>query len=301
MDKSSKICIVGPGAIGGIIAGLLTWEGYDIQLVAKYPDLANKISTRGIQLEGKCGNFTVQVPAVAFPEELSEDFDYVLMATKADGLEEAAEKMLPFLHRNSRVVSLQNGICEEKLAAVVGKERTVGCVVGFGGTMHEPGRVEMTSGGEIVIGNWKRKRDQELEVLGSMLSHVVETRISDDIFPELYSKLIVNSCTSTLGVVCGMYLGDMLSTRISRDIFIEVTREAMAVAAAMGIMVPPAAGGKVDFYNFLAPGLLSNLKRHLTIRVIGKKYRRLKSSSLQSLERGNRTEVANYNGYIVAK
>lgn len=39
----------------------------------------------------------------------------------------------------------------------------------------------------------------------------------------------------------------------------------------------------------------------MTIRVIGMKYRRLKSSSLQSLERGRKTEVDNYNGYISAK
>lgn len=74
-------------------------------------------------------------------DELEEDFDYILIATKADSLVEVAEKMLPFLHNRSRVVSMQNGICEDQLAYVVGKERTVGCVVGFGGTMHEPGRV----------------------------------------------------------------------------------------------------------------------------------------------------------------
>ncbi len=43
------------------------------------------------------------------------------------------------------------------------------------------------------------------------------------------------------------------------------------------------------------------MKRHLTIRVIGMKYQKLKSSSLQSLERGRKTEVDNYNGYIAAK
>ncbi|MCD4709906.1 MAG: hypothetical protein K8R52_03610 [Bacteroidales bacterium] len=36
----------------------------------------------------------------------------------------------------------------------VGKERTIGCVAGFGSTMHAPGKVEMTSGGEFIIGNW---------------------------------------------------------------------------------------------------------------------------------------------------
>ncbi len=75
----------------------------------------------------------------------------------------------------------------------------------------------------------------------------------------------------------------------------------MEVANAMGIKVPAGASGKLDYYKFLAPGPLSELKRHLTIRVIGMKYSKLKSSSLQSLERGRKTEVENYNGYISAK
>lgn len=301
MDKSLKICIIGPGAIGGIVAAVLTWEGYDVQLVAKYPDLANKISREGMKIEGKSGNFMIQIPTVAFPEELSGDFDYVMIATKADGLVDVAEKILPYLHNKSRVVSMQNGICEEMLAKVAGKERTIGCVVGFGATMHEPGRIELTSDGEIIIGNWKRERDQALEQLAVILNNVSKTRVSDDIFKELYSKLIINSCITTLGVISGQFLGEMLVSRLSRNLFIEVIREALAVADAMGIIVPPGAGGKLDFYKFMKPGPFSGFKRHLTIRVIGMKYRRLKSSSLQSLERGRKTEVDIYNGYIAAK
>jgi len=45
--------------------------------------------------------------------------------------------------------------------------------------------------------------------------------------------------------------------------------------------------------------ILADIRRHLVIMVIGFKYRRLKSSSLQSLERGKLTEVDYFNGYIV--
>lgn len=159
-QKRSGICVIGPGAIGGVVAGVLTREGYNTQLVVKHPELADKISSRGINISGNCGNFTQVIPSVAKADELTETFDYVLIATKADGLADSARDILPFLHNNSRVVSMQNGICEELLAEVVGEERTVGCVVGFGGTMHEPGRVEMTSGGELILGNWKREGDQ---------------------------------------------------------------------------------------------------------------------------------------------
>ncbi|MFH0758139.1 MAG: 2-dehydropantoate 2-reductase [Bacteroidota bacterium] len=301
MDKEIRICVIGPGAIGGITAGVLTREGYAVRLVTRHQELAEKISSAGIVVNGHCGDFTIPVPSEAKPEELEGIFDFVLIATKAGSLVDAARGILPFLDENSRVVSMQNGICEEMLAEVVGEERTIGCVVGWGGTMHEPGRVEMTSGGEFILGNWNRGKDSELEKLAGILGHIVETRTTDEILPELYSKMIINACITTLGAVCGLYLGEMLARKRARNLFIEVIREAIEVAKAMDLKVAPAASGKLDFYDFLRPGLLSGLKRHLTIRVIGMKYRRLKSSSLQSLERGRKTEVDNYNGYISAK
>ena len=76
----------------------------------------------------------------------------------------------------------------------------------------------------------------------------------------------------------------------------------MAVAEAMQIHVEPAGSGKLDYYKLLAgKGKSAGLKRDLTIRIIGFKYRRIKSSSLQSLERGRRTEIDFLNGYICEK
>ena len=301
MKTESRICIVGAGAIGGVLAGVLTREGHPVQLLVRQDGLARKITEKGIRVEGACGNFSITVPAVASTGDLEGTFDYVLVATKADALEEAASAMLPFLNEYSRVVSLQNGICEGILAGVVGSDRTIGCVVGFGGTMHEPGRVEMTSGGELIIGNWNRKPDRQLEELARILSNVVPVRISETIYEELYSKLIINACITTLGAISGQYLGEMLSDRKNRILFIGIIREAIAVASAIGIRVPAGASGKLDYYKFLGPGLFSGIKRHLFIRVIGMKYRKLKSSSLQSLERGRKTEVENYNGYIASR
>jgi 2-dehydropantoate 2-reductase len=48
-------------------------------------------------------------------------------------------------------------------------------------------------------------------------------------------------------------------------------------------------------------GVISQMKRDLLIRVIGFKYRRIKSSSLQSIERGHKTEIDYLNGYICAR
>jgi 2-dehydropantoate 2-reductase len=105
-----------------------------------------------------------------------------------------------------------------------------------------------------------------------------------------------------LGVVAGVTLGQLLAVKRIRRLFIEMMREAMAVAEAMGIRVEPSAGGKLDYYRFLeGRGMIQQFKRDLFIRIIGFKYRRIKSSSLQSLERGRPTEIDFLNGYICDK
>jgi len=130
---------------------------------------------------------------------------------------------------------------------------------------------------------------------------VAPTRISTNIVGELYAKLIINSCINSLGAMTGLYLGDMLAKRRARNIFIAIMREAMEVARAMGLNVGKGAGGKLDYDEFLGQGSLAGIKRHLTLRIIGSKYRRLKSSSLQSLQRGKPTEIDYLNGYIMEK
>ncbi len=102
---------------------------------------------------------------------------------------------------------------------------------------------------------------------------------------ELYSKLVINSCINSLGAVTGLTLGSLLASHRIRCIFMELMREAIDVSDAMGIKVEPGGGGKLDYYKFVSgDGFLSKVKRHATIRLIGFRYRRIKSSSLQSLE-----------------
>jgi 2-dehydropantoate 2-reductase len=298
--KNPRIVVIGAGAVGGVMAAVLKKSGYDITMVVKYPELATKISSEGVHVFGKCGDLKIQIPCVVSVSELEGIIDFAFIATKGYDMPAVAKDLLPFLNEDSRVVSLQNGICEEELAKIVGKHRTIGCVVGWGATMHEPGVSEMTSTGEFIIGNWEGQEYGRLREIMQMLNRISQVKFSNNIFSELYSKLIVNSCITTLGAISGMLLGEMLLKKKARNIFIRIIIEAMAVADAMQLDVPPYAG-KLDYYKFRKKGFLSGIRRHVTILVIGFKYRKLKSSSLQSLERGKKTEVDYYNGYITAK
>ncbi|HNX62770.1 MAG TPA: 2-dehydropantoate 2-reductase [Candidatus Limiplasma sp.] len=300
MDQPMRVVVIGAGAIGGITAALMRKGGVDVTLVCKHQDIATLSEGRGLHITGYKGDFTIHVHAVAAIEELKGQFEVALIATKAYDMPAAARHLLPFLKTDSLVLSLQNGICTDALAAVVGKERTVGCVIGWGATLLGPGELEMTSGGEFIIGRITGSQDA-LKPVQALLSTVTDTLISDNILSELYSKLIVNSCITSLGAICGLKLGEMLKRRQAREIFLAIITEAMAVANAMKLSVPPF-GGKLDYDKLLrGHRIWDRFRRHAVIYLVGLKYRNLKSSSLQSLERGRPTEIDYFNGYIAGK
>jgi 2-dehydropantoate 2-reductase len=297
--KDLSFLVVGAGAIGGISAALLKKAGYNVEIVCKYEEYAALVRSEGIEVSGVCGNIKVHMQAYASVSEVTGRKDIILHATKATDMVEAAGAIKDILNEGGHVVSMQNGICEDALGSVLGREKVIGCVTGWGATLESPGKLIMTSTGDFVIGYLDKKPDEFLSSLALVLSSIVPARVTDNIMGHLYSKLIINSCITSLGVICGLYLGKMLKIRKIRKIFIEIIREAVEVADKMQIRIE-IFGGKLDFRKFTeGSNFFSDLRRHILIRIIGFKYRRLKSSSLQSLERGKPTEVDYFNGYIV--
>ena len=296
-----RIAVIGAGAIGGITAAFLKQGGCDVTLVAKHQEIVDRAKGEGLHITGVKGTQDIVVPAVCKIGELEGRFDAILIATKAYDMPQCAGEALPFLAEGGLFVSMQNGICTDALAEVVGEEKTAGSVIGFGASMLGPGLLEMTSEGEFIIGMADGSIPEKLRELKEALDHVVPTEITEHLLSELYSKLIVNSCITSLGAVCGKKLGEMMKIKQARRIFLSIIDEAMQVADGMGINVF-AYGGKLNYYHLLqGDSGFANFKRHAMIKIVGMKYKRLKSSSLQSLERGQKTEIDYFNGYIAKK
>lgn len=302
-----KIVIIGAGAVGGVIAGYLSNLNYNLQLVCKHREILDTIENNGLRVEGVKEHIIAYPDTVIDISQIADKPDIIFLATKANDVIGICHNLLPVLKEDTVLVSLQNGISEDKIAEIVKPERTIGCVVGWGATMLGPGRLEITSDGEFILGELDGQITHRLLVIKSVLEKIFETKISTNIYGALWSKLIINSCTTTLGAITGLYLGKMLETKLARTIFLHVLTEAVHVAEAAKIKLEKI-GGKIDPYRLalthheLANNFsLSLLKKHLIIRIIGLKYKRLKSSSLQSLERGKPTEINFLNGFIVTK
>jgi len=294
-----KFLVVGAGAVGGITAALLRRNGFNVEIVCKYDDYATLLSDKGIEISGACGKFNIKIPAFASVSQVGEEKDIVLLATKATDMMEAVHSIDSILKKDGFLISMQNGICEDNLASVIGRNRIIGCVTGWGATMESAGKLVMTSTGDFIVGYLDRETDDFLSEIAEILSVVVPVKTTNNITGHKYSKLIINSCITSLGAICGLYLGRMLMIRKVRNIFIEIIREEVKLAEKMNIQIE-VFGGKLDFKKFIeGGGLIQEMRRHIILIIIGYRYRKLKSSGLQSLERGKLTEVDFLNGYIV--
>ena len=294
-----KIILVGAGSIGGTTAVMLKEHGADIQIVEANALRAETIRTSGLRLTGALGDHCETFTVYESIDSLTEVYDVCIIATKYFALEAVAQQMLPYVKADGMFVSMQNGICTGILSSVVGAHRTVGCMIGFGATLQKDGSVNVTSKGELMLGRLDGAIDDDLKALVKIYNGLLPTKAVDNIDARLYSKLIVNSCINSIAALTGETVGRMLQTKQAKLIFLEIAREATLVSKKMGLKVPPYA--KVLNYNLL---LLSEADWFKNIccalvSVVGKRFGDVRPSTLQSLDRGEKTEIDIFNGYIV--
>lgn len=295
-----KTLLIGAGAIGGTLAALICSAGYDLSILEISQAVKQELTEKGLHLTGAKGDITVHPKAYGSADEIENKFDVVIIATKYLNLQAAAKTALPFLREDSLVVGMQNGICTEELAEIVGKNRTVGCMIGFGATKHSSTEIEMTSLGEMYIGMPDSLHPKMLDEVCKMFNAVLPTEISHEIIRRQFSKLIINSCINSTAAITGKTLGVLLDDVRAQDLFLDIAREGMRVARAMKIDVPKY--GKLLDYRLLMLGDNKpyNAICKAVVKLVGKtKYSSVKPSTLQSLERGEKTEIDIFNGYFV--
>lgn len=150
MTGDGRICIWGAGAIGGTIGAHLGRAGRDILLVDIVREHVERIAHDGLAIEGPLGGFTVPVAATT-PARLEGVFDTILLAVKSQHTEAATRALLPHIAEQGCVVSCQNGLNELAIAAIVGRDRTIGAFVNFAGDYLAPGRITYGLRGTVAI------------------------------------------------------------------------------------------------------------------------------------------------------
>jgi 2-dehydropantoate 2-reductase len=145
---ATRIGIIGVGAIGSVVGGMLTRAGHDVTLIDQWPDHVEAMKKVGLRLSGTCGEHLIPVRALGIHElqSVAEPFDAVFIAVKSYDTEWAVALGLAYLKKpDGVIVDFQNGINDERVAAVAGRERCLGCVITIGAGMYEPGHAIRTA------------------------------------------------------------------------------------------------------------------------------------------------------------
>ncbi|MEO8800561.1 MAG: 2-dehydropantoate 2-reductase, partial [Polyangiaceae bacterium] len=141
---NDRILIVGCGGLGGIVAGTLLEHAksnelpLDLTVLTTNTSVADTVNARGFVLRGDGGAKTVAGKMVTALSP-HDSFGTIILATQPPQVEDAARRVSPHLHESGKIVCLQNGLCEERVAHIAPREQVVGAVVAWGGAMPEPG------------------------------------------------------------------------------------------------------------------------------------------------------------------
>ena len=297
-----KTLLVGAGSVGGTLAVLMQDGGVKLDVLEINEARAQSLREKGITLTGAKGEHTQKFDAYSSASELPGDYDICIIATKYQALLPALNGVMDKLSPDCIVAAVQNGLCIDMIVPVVGADRAVGVMIGFGATMLAPDRVEMTSGGEFYIGMADGSHPPRLDTLREMFGKVLPTKISDDIRGRLWSKLIVNSCINATAAITGETLGNIVSDKRARRRFLDIAREDYTVARALGVKVPKY-GAFLEYRALMLPrNRVYDALCEGVVMLVGKsKYAKVKPSTLQALERGEKTEIDIFNGYVAKK
>lgn len=232
-----NVLIVGPGALGSLLAALLTRKSArksplaSIALFDYKKERAEKTARSGISAEGVGGSWQSE-PTVYSDIRQARDIDLVILCVKAYDTKKAVEMIKPAVGEKTRILTLQNGLGNtEVISEAVGSEKVIGAVTSLGATLLESGRVSWAGKGETVLGRLDGKIPVEMRAIRELFKCAgLSVRISRDIKGLLWSKLIINVGINALSAIVRRPNGSLLESEYTRSVMRDSVTEAVRVA-----------------------------------------------------------------------
>jgi 2-dehydropantoate 2-reductase len=228
------IIVYGAGAIGGITGARLAGARHDVLLVDKAHDHVAAMNARGLTIESRSGLLNIAVRAIT-PDALGSGLELVLLAVKSQDTPAALDVLKTRLASDGAIVSLQNGLNEELIAAAVGASRTVGCLVNWAADWQAPGRILWGGEGALVLGELDGRTSERVQRLAKLLEVVAPTRISNNILGYTWAKHVYGALLIATALVdAHVYEVVERSPEIQR-MLVALVLESMDVALRAGI------------------------------------------------------------------
>ena len=232
-QQNLKIAVVGPGAVGCLLAHGLSMAGCRVTLLDYRIGRAKRISSSGITIITDHGTER-SMPVCVSDAEAAGIHDVVIFTVKAYHTKDAAISAAPFVGQDTLVVTLQNGMGYEKYLRDIA---AAGCLVtgitALGATLVQEGEVRLAGTGTTVMGFTQepnRHSKHLIAILGEAFERAGwEFELVTDPEPARWKKLMANIGINAITAISCIRNGDILEYPDARRIQEAAVREAFLV------------------------------------------------------------------------
>jgi 2-dehydropantoate 2-reductase len=295
-----KICVVGAGAIGGLLGARLAVAGEEVTLIARGAHL-DAIRDRGLEVAMNDGA-VVRAADIAATDNIREcgRQDLVVLAVKAHQIAPIAGDLPALFGRGTVVLTTQNGLPwwyfqrhggpldgtvldsldpGGRVAAAIAPERIIGCIAYPAAEISAPGRIRHIEGTRFPVGELDGSATDRVRALSEALQRAgFKSPVLENIRSEIWLKAWGNLSFNPISALTHATLADICRFPQSRDLAARMMTEAQEVAAKLGI-------------SFRVP---------LEKRIAGaERVGRHKTSMLQDVEVGKPLEIDGMLGAVV--
>jgi len=231
-----RIGVVGAGALGSVVGGLLLEAGHDVLLIERNEDEVALVREQGLWLEGVSGERLLRPEIVSDPSEASA-VDLVLVMVKSYDTEAATRAVKEILSHDGVVLTLQNGVGNFEVLEKAFPGRVLMGTTTMGAMTLGPGRFRHTGFGVTHLGepdgSTRERTTKVAEALQEMNGgpvHVVDNAVGC-----VWAKLIVNAGINAPGTLLRLRNGDIPRTESGRRLIHDIVLECLSVVEAKGI------------------------------------------------------------------
>jgi 2-dehydropantoate 2-reductase len=252
-----KICVVGAGAIGGLLAVRLAEAGESVTVIDQGAHL-QAIQRQGLKLLMADGSehLSRDLRAVARMQEAGTQ-DVVILAVKTQVLPQVAPLLHHLLGDDTMIIPMQNGLpwwyfekhggehdgrrieCldpDGTLAEHIDVDRVIGCVVFPAGEILSPGVIRHTEGNRFPVGELDARDTPRLQsVVGMLTDAGFKSFMLEDVRAEIWLKLLGNLSFNPISALTHATMVDICQYPLTRDLARHMMEEAAAVGESLGI------------------------------------------------------------------
>ena len=311
---SRKIAIVGAGAVGGYAGAHMVQAGEDVTFIDPWPAHVEHMRKHGLRVTHamEVPEFCVAVRAlhVTDAQQLAKEkpVDIAFVCMKSYDTAWATTLIAQYLAPGGYVVSLQNCMNEETIAAIVGWGKTLGCIASsITVNLPQPGLIHRGAGkgGKahtvFRVGEVHGRITARAEEVARLVAYADSAKVTANLWGERCAKLVTNAMANGIAACTGLTSSELLHNDPIRHFSTRVGSEAIRVGQALGYQLeeiyhlPPETIARAGEGDEAATRVCDEERFRQGKRTAAEQ----RPSMGQDMQKGRRTEIEFLNGLVV--